>query len=176
MTERLDLADPYLTRFEAEVLAERSLGGRPAVVLSRTAFYPEGGGQPADRGTLGGARVIDVQEVGGEVLHAVEGAVPAGRVTGEVDWARRQDHMQQHHGQHVLSAAFEASLGAATVSFHLGAETCTIDLDVPPERLGPGALAEVERAANAVVWRDLPVTARELSADELSRLALRKEP
>jgi alanyl-tRNA synthetase len=176
MTERLDLADPYLTRFEAEVLAERRLGERPAVVLSRTAFYPEGGGQPADRGTLGGARVVDVQEVGGEVLHALEGPVPAGRVAGEVDWARRQDHMQQHHGQHLLSAAFEAALGAATVSFHLGAETCTIDLDVSPEKLGPATLVDVERAANAVVWRDLPVTARELSPGEVSKLPLRKEP
>jgi alanyl-tRNA synthetase len=176
MTERLDLADPYLTRFEAEVTGERRLGDRPAVILSRTAFYPEGGGQPADHGTLGAARVVDVQEVEGEVLHAVEGPVPSGRVAGAVDWARRFDHMQQHHGQHLLSAAFEAALGAATVSFHLGAETCTIDLATSADRLGPGALAQVEWAANATVWRDLPVVSRDLAPEELARLSLRKEP
>jgi alanyl-tRNA synthetase len=176
MTERLYLADPYLARFDADVLAERRLGDRTAVVLSRTAFYPEGGGQPADRGTLGPARVVDVQEVEGEILHAVEGAVPAGRVTGVLDWARRFDHMQQHHGQHLLSAAFEAALGAHTVSFHLGEETCTIDLDVSADRLGPVTLLEVELAASELVWRDLDVEARELGPEDLARLALRKEP
>jgi alanyl-tRNA synthetase len=176
MTERLYLADPYLVRFEADVVAPRRLGERAAVVLSRTAFYPEGGGQPADRGALGDARVVDVQEVDGEILHAVEGAPPEGRVEGAIDWGRRFDHMQQHHGQHLLSAAFEASLGARTVSFHLGEELCTIDLDVPADRLGPATLADVERAANGTVWRDLAVEARELSPEELARLALRKEP
>lgn len=178
MTERLFLDDPYLTRFEAEVRAVRRLGDRPAVVLDRTAFYPEGGGQPADRGTLGGVRVVDVQEVEGEVLHAVDGAAPAAgaRVAGDVDAARRRDHVQQHHGQHLLSAAFEAAVGARTVSFHLGEELCTIDLDVPADRLGPRTLAEVEAAANALVWRDLAVDARELSPEELAGLALRREP
>lgn len=176
MTERLYLDDPYLARFDAEVVAERRLGDRPAVVLSRTAFYPEGGGQPADHGALGGVRVVDVQEVDGEILHALEGAPPRGRVEAVVDWGRRFDHMQQHHGQHLLSAAFEQVLGARTVSFHLGAETCTIDLDVSPDRLKPAALADVERAANGHVWRDLPVTAAERSPEELSQLTLRKEP
>jgi len=176
MTERLYLADPYLTRFEAEVLEERQLGGRSALVLSRTAFYPEGGGQPADLGTLGGARVVDVQEVEGEVLHVVEGAFARGVVAGEVDWARRFDHMQQHHGQHLLSAAFEAALGAPTISFHLGAESCTIDLDLPSDRLGPAALEEIERLANRSVWRDLPVEARDFAPEELARLCPRREP
>ncbi|HEX8909249.1 MAG TPA: alanyl-tRNA editing protein, partial [Anaeromyxobacteraceae bacterium] len=176
MTDRLYLDDPYLVRFEADVLAERRLGDRPAVVLSRTAFYPEGGGQPADHGALGGARVVDVQEVEGEILHALEGAPPRGRVAAEIDWPRRFDHMQQHHGQHLLSAAFEQGLGARTVSFHLGAETCTIDLDLSPDRLRPAALAGVERAANDLVWRDLPVTVAERSPEELARLQLRKEP
>ncbi len=176
MTERLYLADPYLARFDADVLAERRLGERTAVVLSRTAFYPEGGGQPADHGTLGPARVVDVQEVEGEILHSVEGAVPAGRVTGVLDWARRFDHMQQHHGQHLLSAAFEAALGAHTLSFHLGEETCTIDLAVSADRMGPATLVEIERAASELVWRDLAVEVRELGPEELARLVLRKEP
>jgi alanyl-tRNA synthetase len=178
MTERLDLADSYLTRFDAEIVSAESFEGRTAVVLSRTAFHPEGGGQPADRGTLGEARVIDVQERDGRVLHVLDGAAPApgARVAGEVDWGRRFDHMQQHHGQHLLSAAFEAVLGARTVSFHLGEATCSIDLDASADRLRPTVLADVEAAANRLVWRDLVVEARELAPDELARLALRKEP
>ena len=175
MMERLYLVDPYLTRFEAEVTGRRRLGERDAVVLSRTAFYPEGGGQPADRGTLSGARVVDVQEVGEEVLHVVEGAVPDGRVQGEVDWERRFDHMQQHHGQHLLSATFQKELGAATVSFHLGEETCTIDLSCPVTKLDAPALRAVETACNASIWRNLEVIARDFSAEERARLPLRKE-
>jgi alanyl-tRNA synthetase len=176
MTSRLYLDDPYLARFDAEVTGERRVGDRTGVILSRTAFYPEGGGQPADRGTLGGAEVVDVQEVDGEIVHLVAGAAPAGRVEGVVLWPRRFDHMQQHHGQHLLSAAFEAALGARTVSFHLGDEACSIDLDAPLSRLGAAALEEVERRANETVWRDLPVVARDLAPDELARIALRKEP
>jgi alanyl-tRNA synthetase len=176
MTERLYLADADLLSFEAEVRATRTLAGMPAVVLDRTAFYPEGGGQPADRGRLGGARVVDVQEVDGEILHAVEGAVPSGRVEGEVDAARRRDHVQQHHGQHLLSAAFEAIAGARTVSFHLGQEVCTLDLDAPLAALGPARLREAEARANELVRRDLPVTARDFAPEELARLPLRKEP
>ncbi len=176
MTTRLDLADPELLRFEAEVVAVRVLGGRPAVVLDRTAFYPEGGGQPADRGRLGGVPVVDVQEVEGEVLHALDGAPPAGRVIGEVDAVRRRDHVQQHHGQHLLSAALEKVAGAHTVSFHLGQETCTIDLDRSLSAVGPERVRAAEALANELIFRDLPVTVREFSPAELARLPLRKEP
>jgi len=175
MSTRLYLGDPYLTRFEAEVTGRRTLGGRTAVVLSRTAFYPEGGGQPADRGTLSGARVVDVQAEGEEVLHVVESAIPDGHVQGEVDWERRFDHMQQHHGQHLLSAAFAKVLGAATVSFHLGEETCTIDLSCPLSKLDASALRAVEAACNTSIWRDLEVIARDFTAEERARLPLRKE-
>ncbi|MGC3999922.1 MAG: alanyl-tRNA editing protein [Anaeromyxobacter sp.] len=176
MTVRLDLDDPSLLRFEAQVLAVRELAGRLAVVLDRTAFYPEGGGQPADRGQLGGVPVVDVQEVGGEVLHALEGAAPTGHVAGEVDGARRLDHLQQHHGQHLLSAAFERVAGARTLSFHLGAELCTIDLDRAPGALGPEVLRAVEAEANRLVFADLPVTVRTFAPEELARLPLRKAP
>jgi alanyl-tRNA synthetase len=176
VTERLYLADSGLLEFDAQVVRVASQGGRAAVVLDRTAFYPEGGGQPADRGTLGGVPVVDVQDAGGEILHVLGGDAPAGRVTGQVDAARRRDHVQQHHGQHLLSAAFEARAQARTLSFHLGEETDTIDLDAPMASLGPAVLREVEAAANDLAFRDLPVTARELSAEELGRLRLRKPP
>jgi alanyl-tRNA synthetase len=104
------------------------------------------------------------------------GAPPTGRVAGHVDGERRRDHVQQHHGQHLLSAAFEARADARTVSFHLGEEVDTIDLDVPAARLGAAVLRDVEAAANDLVFRDLPVTARELSAEEIARLPLRRAP
>ncbi len=176
MTDRLYLADPYLVDFEARVVRQTRLGDRPAVVLDRTAFYPEGGGQPADRGTLAGVEVVDVQERDGEVLHVLAGPPPSGRVEGLVDRARRLDHMQQHHGQHLLSAAFDRLHGARTTSFHLGGETCAIDLDAPASRLDEPALRAAEAWANQAVWGDLPVTARDFSPEELGRLPLRKEP
>lgn len=176
MTARLYLDDPDLLQFDAQLLAVRSLAGRPAAILDRTAFYPEGGGQPADRGRLGGVEVLDVQEVDGEILHLLGAELGPGRVQGEVDADRRRDHVQQHHGQHLLSAAFESTARARTVSFHLGDETCTIDLDVAADRLGPDALRAAEARANDLVFRDLPVVAREYAAAELATLPLRKEP
>lgn len=178
MTRKLYLSDAYLTRFRASVAALREVDGRTAVLLDRTAFYPEGGGQPADHGTIGGARVADVVEAGDEVLHLLEpgeAPVPGAEVDCAVDAARRFDHVQQHHGQHLLSAAFERLHGAATLSFHLGADTCTIDLSVPPARLGPEALAAAEAEANRLVWADLPIDARERTPEELARLPLRKD-
>jgi len=176
MTERLYLQDPYLTRFTARIVSIADMDGRSAAVLDRSAFYPEGGGQPADRGTLGGAAVLDVQEREGAVLHVLDRPLQPGDVEGIVDWQRRFDHMQQHHGQHLLSAAFERMLGAPTTSFHLGERTCTIDLDCSISRLDAASLRAAESAANESVWRNLPVVARDFAADERARLPLRKEP
>ena len=172
MTDRLYLQDPYLKSFRARVLAVRDLDGKPAAILDRSAFYPEGGGQPGDRGTLGGAKVLDTQERLGEVLHVLDAPVQPGEIGAEIDWARRFDHMQQHHGQHLLSAAFD-KLEAPTVSFHLGERTCTIDLDVP---LGKVDARKAEAMANESIWRNLPVIARDFSGEERARLPLRKEP
>ncbi len=171
MTERLYLTDPYLQTFHARVLELREHNGKPAAVLDRTAFYPEGGGQPGDRGTLGGARVLDTQDHDGAVLHLLDKAI-AGEVEAQLDWDRRFDHMQQHHGQHLLSAAFDKA-GAPTVSFHLGERTCTIDLDAA---LGKLDLRKTERETNQSIWRNLPVVARDFSGEERARLSLRKEP
>ena len=171
MTERLYLADPYLKSFRARVVELRDFKGRPAAVLDRTAFYPEGGGQPGDRGTLGGAQVLDTQDHEGVVLHVVDRPIE-GEVEARLDWDRRFDHMQQHHGQHLLSAAFDKA-GAPTVSFHLGERTCTIDLDAAPGQLD---LRKTERETNQSIWRNLPVVARDFSGEERARLPLRKEP
>lgn len=177
MTERLYYADAYCTHFSARVTEQLTWDGRPAVVLDCTAFYPTSGGQPADRGSLGGVAVVDVSaREDGTVVHVLERFWPGDReeVEGEVDWPRRFDHMQQHTGQHVLSAAFEQVLDADTVSFHLGAEASTIDINVP--RLDPEAATLVESLANQVVWEDRLVDARFVGLGELAVLPLRRQP
>ena len=173
MTERLYYTDPYLTAFEAAVVADRDLDGRHGVILDRTAFYPSSGGQPFDTGTLGTSRVVDVVETDdGDVLHLIDGGLPRGRVTGRIDWARRFEHMQQHTGQHILSAAFDRLLQVRTVSFHLGSAASTIDL---ARDVTPAEILSAEDEANRVVWEDRPVTIRFVEAGEAAALPLRKE-
>lgn len=179
MTERLYYTDSYCTCFSARVSERLAWENHPAVVLDRTAFYPTSGGQPADQGTLGEVAVLDVvvREEDGAVVHVLERPLPEGmgeEVEGALDWPRRFDHMQQHTGQHVLSAAFEQILDADTVGFHLGAEVSTVDVNVP--RLDPAAVASVEELANQVVWEDRLVGARFVDAGELDTLPLRRPP
>ena len=174
MTERIYYSDPSCRAFAAVVSRSFEREGRHAVVLDRTAFYPTSGGQPFDTGWLDSIEVVDAIDDGDEVVHIVGSPIQQGiRVHGEVDWARRSDHMQQHTGQHVLSAAFDRLFENRTTSFHMGAEVATIDLarELPP--------ADVERAvdeANQIVWDDRPVSIRFVSEAEAARLPLRKEP
>jgi alanyl-tRNA synthetase len=172
VTERLYYTDPYLTEFDSKVVAVRDVQGRTGVVLDRTAFYPTSGGQPYDTGTLGVARVVDVVDDGHEIVHVLEGDAPSGAVTGRIDWGRRFEHMQQHTGQHVLSAAIDRRCGARTQSFHLGTEAATIDLS---RELSVAEIAAAEDAANDVVWADRPVTISFVEADAAAALPLRKE-
>ncbi len=173
MTERLYYTDPYASEFDAEVLRVEDHDGRTAAVLDRTAFYPTSGGQPFDTGTLGGARVVDVVDGDdGVVRHVVEGTIAAGKVRARIDWARRFDHMQQHTGQHVLSAAFDRIAQARTESFHLGLATSTIDL---AREVTPSAIERAEDEANRIVWEDRPVHIRFADAAEAAALPLRKE-
>ena len=173
MTERLYYNDPALARFDARVTDVEVIDGRQIVRLDRTAFYPTSGGQPFDTGTLGDARVIEViDDEGGDVRHVVEGTLARGTsVEGRVDWTRRFDHMQQHTGQHVLSAAFDTLLNARTESFHLGADYATIDLG---REVTPAEIAKAEDDANRIVWEDRPVHIRFVDAAEAAALPLRK--
>jgi alanyl-tRNA synthetase len=173
-TEALYYLDPYLRRFTARVVGRQTIENRPAVALDRTAFYPTGGGQPNDTGVLAGRAVLDVIAAGGLIWHVVDGDVPDGAVDGEIAWARRYDHMQQHTGQHVLSQAFIQECDAETVAFHLGSSSSTIDLNRTD--LEPDLVAAAEAVANAVVDRALPVTGRFVGQAELSELPLRKPP
>lgn len=177
MTERLYYTDPYCREFDATVAeVQPQPDGRALVRLDRTAFYPTSGGQPHDIGTLGTARVVDVQddEHDGSIVHVVEGSIERGaRVRGVIDWPRRFDHMQQHTGQHVLSAAFDRLFGARTVSFHLGAAASTIDL---AREMSRADIVAAEDEANRVIWEDREVVIRFVSPEDAARLPLRKEP
>jgi alanyl-tRNA synthetase len=194
MTDRLYYADPYLRDFDATVQRVDTRDGRTLITLDRTAFYPTSGGQPFDTGTLGPFRVVDVvDEDDGTIAHVVEprtdnpepqnqnqnqerrtpNAEPGSSLHGSIDWPRRFDHMQQHTGQHVLSAAFERRFHIRTVSFHLGADVSTIDL---AREASAAEIAAAEDDANRVVWEDRPVSIRYASAEEAAQLPLRKEP
>ncbi len=174
ITECLYFVDAYLTRFSARVVARAERGGRPAVALDQSAFYPEGGGQPHDAGALNDVPVRDVQVEDGVVWHMLEHPLEGDAVEGAIDWPRRFDHMQQHHGQHLLSAAFERLYGLRTISFHLGGASSTIDL--AGAALTADQATAAEELANQVIWEDRPVLARFVTAEELAALPLRKPP
>src|SRR4029453_12589427 len=173
VTERLYYSDSSPTAFDATVKRVLTHEGRAAVVLDRTAFYPTSGGQPFDTGRLGTARVVDVVDgTDGEILHVIEGEIEPGDVRGMIDWARRFEHMQQHTGQHVLSAAFERVAGARTERFHLGSSSSTIDLN---RTLASSDIERAEDEANRIIWEDLPVGVRFASAEEAAARPVRQE-
>ncbi|MDI7274584.1 MAG: alanyl-tRNA editing protein, partial [Anaerolineae bacterium] len=174
MAVRLYLEDPYLQSFEARIEASRQGGSGWEVALDRTCFYPEGGGQPCDLGTLGQAPVLNVYEESGCIWHAIDGAPPVGRVAGRIDWRRRFDHMQQHSGQHLLSAVALDRFGAQTLSFHLGAESSTIDLDL--QDLTEEQCQAIEDDVNQLVVGNIPVRAYFVAPEEVPSLNLRKQP
>lgn len=131
-TAKLYETDPYVQTFTATVLVCTPAGEQFAVQLDRTAFYPEGGGQPCDTGALGTALVTDVQEHGGVITHTVSAALPVGQtVEGRIDWARRRDHMEQHTGEHILSGTLHRLFGAENVGFHIGSPAVRMDMSVP---------------------------------------------
>ncbi|WP_432418809.1 alanyl-tRNA editing protein [Cytobacillus spongiae] len=168
--------NPYQSSFTAKVeKVATDEQNRTYVVLSETAFYPTGGGQPHDIGTLNGVPVIGVEEINGEIRHYPSGSLEDGttEVQGEIDWVRRFDHMQQHAGQHILTAAFIEVFGMETTSFHLGKETCTIDLDI--ENLTEAEALAVEEKANAIILENRPIETKWVSMDEAGNYPLRKE-
>ena len=172
-TEKLYEADAFTRRFTAAVLACEPVPGGWHAALDRTAFYPEGGGQPCDTGTLGGAAVTGVHASGGVIWHTLDAPLPVGgRVEGELDWARRRDHMEQHTGEHILSGTLHRLFGAENVGFHIGQPAVRMDMDRP---LTPAQLAEAEAAANAAVRADAPVRAWYPEPGELAGLVYRSK-
>ncbi len=176
-TRRLYYDDAFEKEFTAEVLScdpvVHSMLQAFEVVLDRTAFYPTSGGQPHDLGRLGEAAVLGVREEDEEVVHVVDRPLERGPVNGCIDWPRRFDHMQQHTGQHLLSAMFLERFGRPTVSFHLGADLSTIDLRGPEP--SDEVLEGAERASNHVIFEDRSVTVRYGTAEDLAQVGVRKE-
>jgi alanyl-tRNA synthetase len=166
VTERLYYTHPYLCDFTAQVID--SAGNK--IYLDRTAFYPASGGQPSDTGTLGASRVLEVIDEDHRIAHVLEGDAPSGTVAGRIDWDRRFDHMQQHSGQHLLSAVLHELFNVPTVSFHLGSDYLTIDVEA--SSLDSRQVEQAQDRANAIVFENRPI---QISFEEqTAELGLRK--
>ena len=163
--------DPYLKVLETEICQVACDAARPYAVLADTILYPEGGGQPADRGTINGVAVLDVQKVAGEVRHYLATPLQSGPAKIELDWVRRFDHMQQHTGQHLLTAVAQDRFKWATTAFHLGETQCDVELAVPG--LSARQLGELEEAIAAEIRAARPVSTRCVTAQEYSALKVR---
>jgi alanyl-tRNA synthetase len=180
-TARIYYDDAFAREFSAQVLRcepfapgeeSSSPGEKWSVKLDRTAFYPTSGGQPHDVGTLGDANVVNVLDEEAEIIHVVDRAVASGAIEGRIDWARRFDHMQQHSGQHLLSAVFHGQFALPTVSFHLGSDICTIDLR--GREPAQETLESAARATNEIVYEDRAVNVKYGTAEELAAAGVRK--
>ena len=175
LKDRLYYIDSYCKSFITQISkVAQDENGNPYVVLENTAFYPTGGGQPHDIGTLNGVSVLNVEEVDGEIRHFITEILDSTKqVEGVIDWERRFDHMQQHAGQHILSAAFIECFDFPTVSFHLGTDSVSIDLDT--ENISPEQLETVEKTANKIILENRPIECIWVTENELSKYPLHKE-
>ena len=173
MTEKLFYSDPFLKEFTATVVSCEPEKDAFAVILDRTAFYPEGGGQPADHGTLDDTHVTDTRDRGGEVVHLCDKPLTVGEtVQGRVDFDRRFDLMQQHSGEHIVSGIICGRFGCDNVGFHVGKDTVTIDFNAD---ITPGELREVERIANRYIQEDHPISITYPTPEELAVLPYRSK-
>ncbi|MER2006206.1 MAG: DHHA1 domain-containing protein [Psychrobacillus sp.] len=170
MTNKLYYEDPYLTTFTASIIKKEP----EYVIISETAFYPTGGGQPCDIGSLNDISVVNVEIIDGEIRHFLAEPLDSQsiEVKGSINWMRRFDHMQQHAGQHILSAAFAELFQMQTVSFHLGKETATIDLDTT--EVTAEQLKKVEELANQIILENRAIETKWVTEDELTQYKLRK--
>lgn len=172
-TRKLFYTDAFIRTFDAKVLSCEPLKKGFAVVLDQTAFYPEGGGQPCDYGTLHDAKVRDVQEKDGVIVHTCDKALPVGEtVHGEIDWQRRFDHMQQHSGEHIVSGMLCSTYHCDNTGFHMGADSVMIDYnaDIPWE-----GVLEIEARANSYIWENHAFQALWPDAQELKTLPYRSK-
>lgn len=174
LTKRLYFDDSYQVEFESRVREIREYSGRPALILEETCFYPEGGGQPCDRGEIEGVRVIEVREEDDQIIHILEGEVKAEKVRGKIDWVRRYDHMQQHSGQHLLSQVCWEILGAETLSFHLGEEDSSIELDLT--QFSEEEKKKIETRAAEIIFKNKPIKIYFIDESQSDEIPFRKKP
>ncbi|MFX0146112.1 MAG: DHHA1 domain-containing protein [Candidatus Hodarchaeota archaeon] len=175
MTTKLFHEDPYLQAFSSTITEHMQVSGKPAVILDQTAFYPTSGGQPHDTGRLNDVAVVDViEEESHRIVHLLEEPIDVRNVAGQINWQRRFDHMQQHTGQHILSQAFISTCDAETISFHLGEESSTIDVD--KSSLNFDRVTAVEKLANRIIFENRQVRTHFIRPDELHRFTVRKLP
>lgn len=167
-------SDPWLQELTTSIVSQHIKDDRNLVVLAETIFYPTGGGQPHDLGSINGISVIDVFEENGVIFHVLKAPLQGDEALCVLDWHRRLDHMQQHSGQHLLSAVFQDEYGYRTESFHLGADYCSIDISTPI--LSTEEQMAAEDRANAVVFSNLPLRTYTLRSDERATVPLRKVP
>jgi len=177
LTERLYYQDSYLKEFRAKILKKIKIDNQPAVVLDETAFYPTSGGQPYDKGVIQDVPVVEVVEEGDEIIHILKEELKEeinSEAVGKIDWKRRFDHIQQHSGQHILSAAFEKLWNADTVSFNLGDEICT--LDIMKDNITSEEVKKAERLSNNIVLENKPIKVYFVDQERANELNLRKIP
>ncbi|SHI70496.1 alanyl-tRNA editing protein [Lutispora thermophila] len=174
MTEKLYLNNSYIYEFEANIINCTPYNGYYAIILDKTAFYPEGGGQPSDRGYINEHEVLDVIEKDGQVLHIVNHGISTRKVICRIDWNRRYDFMQQHSGQHILSHCFLELFQGNTDSFHLGSNTVSIEIDI--KEFSQYDCNKIEAMANEIIYNNLPISSSVIPEEELNKLPLRKQP
>ncbi|MGY1463211.1 alanyl-tRNA editing protein [Bacillus toyonensis] len=175
MEQKLYYIDAYTKDFTTKIIKQDyDKEDNLYIVLNETAFYPTGGGQPYDTGTLNGTLVTNVEEVNGEIRHFIAEQLETAEVEGKINWERRFDHMQQHAAQHILSAAFWDHFNIPTIGFHLGKETVTIDLET--ENLPAETIEKAVQIANNIVFENHPIRIQWMNLEEAKTLPLRKEP
>ena len=176
MTKKLFHINSYKTKFKAKVLEKDSKRGKTVLILNQTCFYPHAGGQLCDTGIIEGSPVVDVQEMEKQIIHYIEGDIPVKKgdtITGEIDWHSRFDHMQQHSGQHILSALIMNDWQKETLSFHMGEEVCTID--IPYTTLDEAKIEKIEEMANEIIWSNKPIYQYYSEEDNDLTIKLRKK-
>ena len=174
MNKRIYFDDPYQVKFESKIIDRVKHNNRTALILEQTCFYPESGGQPADKGTLNGVEIIDVIEDKGRILHIVDQEVAETKVNGKVDWKTRFDYMQQHAGQHILSQSFWELMQGKTMSFHLGQDVSTLEIDI--QKISDLELEKVEEGANKVIFQNREIKTYFVDEDKIGEIPLRKPP
>ncbi|MBD3413992.1 MAG: hypothetical protein GF421_06145 [Candidatus Aminicenantes bacterium] len=174
MTKKIYFEDPYQTEFESEVKSKFRRHGQYLVVLEKSCFYPESGGQPSDKGQLSGIQVMDVFEENQEIIHVLDEELTSQKVKGKIDWKTRFDHMQQHAGQHILSQCFHRCVRGKTVSFHLGERISTVDIEI--KKISEKDLYRVEHMANEMVFENREIKTYFLPEDKITGVPLRKPP